>query len=114
MESKTAAGEADETREPFEIEITDEALYAYSDIQSESILRRIEALIDMLALYPFYGEEYEPVYEAAQPPVPCRVLFCTHYGIYYHVNETEKLITVIAIESQRRDPLSRFSLLGDR
>ena len=111
MESKPALEEDDETRDPFEIEMTDEALYAYSDIRSESILRRIEVLIDTLASFPLYGEEYDPVYETAQPPVPCRVLFCAHYGIYYHVDETKKLITILAIESQRRDPLSRFSLV---
>ena len=103
----------DKTPEPFEIEMTDEALYAYADIRSQAILSRIETLIDLLALHPFYGEKYDPAYESARPPIDCRILFCAHYGIYYHIDKDRRLITVLAIESQRRNPLTRFTLLED-
>ncbi len=103
--------DTEETQAPFNIELTDEALYSYSSIRSASICQRIEKLIDFLALHPFYGERYDPSYEAAQPPIDCRVLFCAHYGIYYHVNDRKRLITVLAIESQRKDPLTRFTAL---
>ncbi len=105
--------ESDEPQTSFDIELTDEALYAYADIRSQSILGRIDTLIDTLALHPYYGEKYDPAYEASRPPVDCRVLFCAHYGIYYHVNETRRLVTILAIVSQRRDPLTRFTLLDD-
>ena len=49
-----------------------------------------------------------PACNAAQPPFACRVLCCEHYGIYYRVDETDRAVTVFAIEDQRRNPLTRF------
>ena len=99
--------------DPYEISMTDEALYAYVEIPSGDIYARIGTLIDFLALHPYYGEAYDPAYESAQPPVECRVFFCGRYGVYYHVDEEKRLVTVLAIEDQRRDPLARFTVLGE-
>lgn len=109
MENKAPDGEFNDEREPYDIELTDEALYAYADICSPSALKRIDELIDVLPLHPYFGEEYDPAYESARPPVPCRVLFCAQYGVYYHVDGARRLVTVLAIESQRRNPLMRFT-----
>ncbi len=98
--------------ELFEVQLTDEAVYAYSDIPSQDISSRIGFLLDFLAAHPQYGEEYDPYYETARPPIACRVFFCGKYGVYYHINESERLITVLAIEDQRRNPLNRLKLIG--
>lgn len=98
---------------PFDIEMTDEAVYAYSAVQPDEVYARIGSLIDFLAGHPYYGEEYDPAYEAARPPIDCRVFFCARYGVYYHVDEERRLITVLAIENQRRNPMNRFSLIDD-
>lgn len=102
--------DADEAVGPFDIELTDEALYAYSAVTPDRLYQRIGDLIDFLALHPYYGEAYDPAYEAARPPVSCRVLYCARYGVYYHVDDERHLITVLAIEDQRRDPLARFTV----
>lgn len=96
---------------PFDIVMTDEALYAYSEIPSSSVYARIGTLIDFLADHPFYGQEYDPAYKAAMPPIDCRVFFCARYGVYYHVEIEDRVITIVAIEDQRRDPLSRFQVV---
>lgn len=103
----------EESAEPFEVLLTDEALFSYSEITSTKIYSRIGFLIDFLALHPYYGEAYDPYYEAAVPPIPSRVFYCSHYGVYYHVNTKARTVTVLAIVDQRRNPLSRFSIVQD-
>ena len=36
------------------------------------------------------------------------VAYAGHYGIYYEVCETKRVVYVYYIEDQRRDPRSRF------
>lgn len=98
---------------PYEIQLTDEAVYAYGEIPSQEIYGRIGSLLDFLTTHPYYGQEYDPYYEAALPPITCRVFYCGRYGVYYHVHENEMLITVLAIEDQRRNPLARFKVISD-
>ncbi len=97
-----------EAREPYEVSLTDEAVYAYASIAPDRIYERVGELIDTLARFPYYGQVYEPYYAAAQSPVPCRVLFCAQYGIYYCVDDVRREVTVLAIEDERRDPRRRF------
>ena len=103
--------ELDELDEPFDIVMTDEALYAYAEIPSERVYARIGNLIDFLAEHPYFGEEYDPYYQAAFPPIDCRVFFCAHYGVCYHVDVEQRNISILAIEDHRKNPLSRFKLL---
>lgn len=98
----------DESVEPYEVRLTDEALYAYADIPSRGVRGRVGMLLDFLAMHPYYGQAYAPYYPSARPPVPCRIFFCDHYGVYYHVNEEAHIVTVITIEDERRNPLLRF------
>lgn len=74
-----------------------------------SVYKHMGRLIDFLAEHPFYGEEYDPHYPAAMPPVSCRVFFCGRYDIYYHVDDDRRTITVLAIESTSMDSMGRFS-----
>lgn len=96
----------------YEVALTDEAVYAYASIALDRIYERVGELIGTLAQFPYYGQVYEPYYAAAQLPVPCRVLFCAQYGIYYCVDDATRTVTVLAIEDERRDPRRRFSAGG--
>ena len=103
--------ELDELDGPFDVVMTDEALYAYAEIPSKRVYARIGNLIDFLAEHPYFGEEYDPYYQAAFPPIDCRVFFCAHYGVYYHVDVEQRNISILAIEGHRKNPLSGFKLL---
>lgn len=116
MKPRNIAAEFDssieEVTKPFEVSLTDEAVYAYAEIPSDRVYGRIGMLLDFIATHPYYGREYNPAYEAAMPPIPCRVFYCERYGVYYHVDGGERTITVLAIESQRKDPMGRFRTIS--
>lgn len=97
---------------PFQIQMTDEALYGYARVEPERVYRRIGDLIDTLCVFPRYGMEYDPYYPAAQPAVPSRVFYCGHYGVYYCVDDDHRFVTILAVEDERRDPRNRFSYLN--
>ena len=65
-----------DAREPYEVSLTDEAVYAYASIASDRIYECVGELIDTLARFPYFGQVYEPYYTAAPPPgaVPRPVL----------------------------------------
>lgn len=92
----------------FEVRLTDEAFYAYAALPTERVFAHVDNDLDPLAITPELGQVYDPAYDAAKPPFTCRVLYCEQYGIYYHVDETERAVIVFAIEDQRRNPLTRF------
>ena len=96
----------------FTVQLTDEAIYALAEVKPDAVYRRIGEMLKVLASFPRYGEEYDPHYEAARPPVPCRVLFIAHYGVYYAIDEEARMVTVLAIEDSRRDPRGRFEMRG--
>ena len=96
--------ELDELDKPFDVVMTDE-------IPSERVYARIGNLIDFLAEHPYFGEECDPYYQAAFLPIDCRVFFCAHYGVCYHVDVERRNISILAIEDHRKNPLSRFKLL---
>lgn len=33
----------------------------------------------------------------------------SHFGVYYHVDDERELVTVLAIEDERMDPIGRFA-----
>ena len=99
---------SEESEARYDIEFADEAVYAYACIPSDEVYNRMGKLIDTLAVFPYFGQAYHPCYRAAEPPVACRVLFCGRYGIYYHVDDERRVVTVLAIEDERRDPMNRF------
>ena len=97
--------------EAYEVLLADEATYSLAEIPSSKVYSRICALIDFLSYHPYYGEEYDPYYDASFPPIDCRVFFCARYGIYYHVFQDEREILVLAVEDTRKSPLSRFGVI---
>ncbi len=96
----------------FAVELTDEAFFSYVSIASERLFEHVDTDIGLLETNPYLGRVYDPVYDAARPDFPCRVLYCEHYGIYYRVDDKLHRIVVFAIEDQRRNPKSRFSHYG--
>lgn len=94
----------------YSIRLTDEAVYALSDIQSEALAERIGSMLGNLSKFPHYGSVYDPAYKSAKPPVACRVFYCGPYGVYYHVDEQNHVVAIIAIEDERRDPMGRFGI----
>ena len=102
--------DAEEHASEYAVQLTDEAVYALSDIASESLVERIGFLLGNLSRFPRYGSVYDPVYKSAKPPVECRVFYCGPYGVYYHVDDEKHVVAVFAIEDERRDPMGRFSL----
>ena len=95
---------------PYRVQMTDEAVYAYASIPADNIYHRMGELLKTLGNFPYYDQEYDPYYEAGRPPIPCRVMFCGRYGIY-HVNDESRIVTVLAIEDERRNPRNRFQNL---
>lgn len=94
-------------RHPVDVQLTDEAFYAYAALAEGPLLDDVDQALDNLALFPLLGREYDPVYEATLPPVPCRVLYVDWLGIYYRVTEGGDVV-VEALLDQHRDPLQRF------
>ena len=92
----------------YQVVLTDEAVYAYTEVRPADIYERTGILISQLSTYPYYGRVYDSSYTAALPNVTSRVLYCGNYGVYYHVSEERQVVTVFAIEDQRRDPFARF------
>lgn len=95
-------------KEGYAVQLTDEAVYALAEIPSEAMATRISALLSHLSRFPRYGVAFDPAYESARPPVPCLMCYCGTFGIYYHVDDEERVVTIFAIEDERRDPMSRF------
>ena len=93
----------------YTVELTDEAFYAYATLTSERLFDHMGNSLGLLASCPELGQVYNPAYPTAMPDLPCRVLFCEHFGIYYRIDQEALLVRVLAIEDQRRDPATRFS-----
>ena len=66
-------------------------------------------MLGVLGIICSAGSIYDPAYEAARPPVECRVVYAGHYGIYYSIGQDlDSPVVVFSIEDQRRDPSTRF------
>lgn len=96
----------------FEVRMTDEAVYGYSAVVPTSVYERVGFLIENLGTFPYYGGEYRPYYRAAMPDIATRVFYCGHYGVYYAVDDQQRIVTVLAVEDERMNPLGRFSPLA--
>lgn len=96
-----------------EVQLADEALVQLIEIPSQGDYARVRTVLRTLETIPLAGSVYDPAYEAAQPPIECRVMYAGHYGIYYTCDEIPTApVRVLAIEDQRRNPMNRFADLG--
>ena len=85
--------------------------FMLEQVESQRVYERIDGYRQALASFPYLGAEYDPYYEAAKPPFPCRCINVpsTPFTLYYAVDETAKTVLVFAIECQRMDPRGRFA-----
>lgn len=85
--------------------------FLIENIESPRVLARIEQQKGMLELFPEMGRAYQPEYEAAYPPMPCRWIAVpdTPFTLYYHFDEQAQKVVVFSIEHQRMNPMGRFS-----
>ena len=93
------------------VELTDEALLQLCEIPGQADYRIVRhALRSLEQVNEAYGE-YDPGYEAARPPVPCRVCYAGHFGIYYAI--AGERVVVFSIIDNRLDPAGRFAEIDD-
>lgn len=90
--------------------LSNNALIVYLSVSSKRDIEAIDHRLELLQVFPYLGQPYRPLYDAAQPAFPVYVTYAgSHYGIYYEVSEDERRVTVDFIEDQRRNPAERFS-----
>lgn len=89
--------------------VTREALFQLANIPSNADYDKVKKMMDVLGAIADAGSKYDPAYEAAKPPVECRVVYAGHYGIYYTSDPSPSPVVVFSIEDQRRNPEQRFS-----
>ena len=92
----------------YEVILSPSAEKVLREVASRIDRRRIDGVLTVLDTVPGIGRTYDPLYEAARPPEDVMVAYAGHYGIYYEVCETKRIVYVYYIEDQRRDPRSRF------
>lgn len=74
---------------------------------------RVEASVDLLSSTPGLARPYDPAYEAARPPVPCRAYQVprTTKVIYLVADEDVRVMTMLFLGDAREDPRRRFDRL---
>ncbi len=92
----------------YRVELTQEALLAYTHIRSKKLARRVDEVFDLLQQFPWIGKEYEPLYPVNQVPFDLRVISADRYGIFYVVDESSETVIIYFIEDWRRNPKDRF------
>ena len=92
-----------------DVVVTQEAQYQLVRIPSNADYNEVKRMLRALGIIADAGSVYDPAYEAAKPPVECRVVYAGHYGIYYTSEDPGSPVVVFALEDQRRNPKTRFS-----
>lgn len=84
------------------------------NVTSKRVARKIFSYRALLQEVPDLGRAYDPIYPAARPPFPCRVVSIpdTPFDLYYLKDEDNARIVVLCLEFQRVDPNARFSSLN--
>lgn len=95
--------------QPYFVEFADDALFVYLHITSVVEVNAIDREMSLLGAFPYAGVRYEPCYPAAVPSEPLRVIYAGHHALYYKVADETKVVTIVYIEDQRRDPANRFT-----
>lgn len=93
----------------YEVILSPTAERAFKAVRSRVDMKRIDRVLSILDTVPGIGRNYDPLYDAAQPPEDIKVVYAGHYGIYYQVDESLAEVHVYYIEDQRRDQMIRFS-----
>ncbi len=84
--------------------------FLLNEVTSKRVYERIDRYRTILASFPDLGALYDPVYEAARPPFPCRAIAVpdTPFTLHYAVDEQLRRVSVFAIEHWRINPQTRF------
>lgn len=85
--------------------------FILKNVWSKRVYSKIVNYVDLLSYFPDMGTPYNPEYQAAVPPFPCRFIAVpdTPFTLYYIKLVELKKIVVIYIENQGADPNSRFN-----
>ena len=85
--------------------------FMMAEIESERVYDKVVVYRRALALFPDIGRRYDPHYEAARPPFPCRFIAVpdTPFTLYYTKDDARRRVVVFHIEHQRADPGVRFA-----
>lgn len=77
----------------------------------DAMYARVEHVVDLLESFPHLGRSYDPVYEAALPPIECMQMFVdeTHCVLYYMIAERDKQLIFFYLGDTRQNPLTMFS-----
>ena len=105
----TADGPGAADAAPYTVFVTPTAERALKAVPAKADRRELDAVLSLLDTFPRIGRLYDPVYAAARPRGDVLVFYAGHYGVYYVIDEAAKVVNVLFIEDQRRDPLKRFS-----
>lgn len=98
--------------QPWKVAYSKTALdFIAANVNSKRIAEKLFEYRRLLEEFPNLGRSYDPLYPAARPPFPCRVISVpdTPFDMYYVKDESALEITIILIEFQRVDPMLRFS-----
>lgn len=97
---------------PWHVQYTNYTLkFLRENVTSEHVMRKLFSYRELLSEFPDLGAHYDPQYQAARPPFPCRRIPVpdTPFSLYYLKEEEKKRIVIFAIEYDRADPNARFS-----
>lgn len=84
--------------------------FMMTEIESERAYDKIDEYRHVLASFPDIGRRYDPYYDAARPPFPCRFIAVpdTPFTLYYAKDDDRRRVTVFHIEHQKANPCTRF------
>ena len=93
----------------YTIEVSSDAK-AYLQTLPGTVLDKAIHSIDLLATTPFLGREYNPEYESATAPVPCRMLTVprTTAQLFYVIDDKGKRVVIVWAGDARMNPVNRF------
>lgn len=96
---------------PWRVAYTEAALRFISrNVTSVKTAERIYRYEKLLEQMPDFGVPYDPYYDAAMPPFPCRQVRIpdTPFTMYYLKDEESRRIVIFSIAFSRADPRTRF------
>ena len=97
------------TKKGYRIELAGQ-VHSYLQSLTPKVREKVAEAIDLLSSTPFFGRKYEPEYEAASAPLPCRYFTVpkTYAQLYYIVDEEASCVIVVWAGDSRMDPRNRF------
>lgn len=92
----------------YKLDIAPNASQSLHEITSKKTYLAMKKRILALKTFPKMGPIYDPAYPSSIPPHQMRVTYVDHYGIYYTIYETTRLVNVEYIEDSYKNPFNKF------